>query len=86
MQGQGKQSSHEETVLKRAVRHPKRLELLGYLASRKGGTEGELAEALGLTLPRVTYHLGVLRSADLVAQVEDAEPGTAGRYVVAIAG
>ena len=87
MQDQGKQSSHGEIALKRAVRHPRRLELLGYLAGSKSGMEGvELAEALGLTLPLVKYHLGVLRSADLVAYVEDAEPETTDRYVVALAG
>lgn len=74
----------DHTALKRAIRHPKRLEILGYLAGKKAGTdEVELAEALGLTPPLVKYHLGVLRSADLVAYNE---PGTTGGDVVAIAG
>jgi len=83
MRDQGKQSSHDEIVLKRAVRHPKRLELLGYLAGKKSGTEeDELAEVLGLTPPLVKYHLEVLRSADLVAHVEESAGG-ADRYIVA---
>jgi DNA-binding transcriptional ArsR family regulator len=87
MRGQGKQSTHDETALNRAVRHPKRLEMLGYLAGSKTGMEEvELADALGLTPPLVKYHLGVLESADLVAHVEDSAPGTTDRYVVAIAG
>lgn len=85
MQAEGKQSSHEETALKRAVRHPKRLELLGYLAGEKTGMEEvELAEALGLTPPLVKYHLEVLRSADLVAHVEGSVGEAADRYIVAV--
>lgn len=74
----------DDTALKRAVRHPKRLELLGYLAGKKSGTEEkELAEVLGLTPPLVKYHLKVLRSADLVARVEEFARGAADRYIVA---
>jgi len=86
MQGESKQFSQEDIALKRAVGHPKRLELLGCLArSKTGMEEAELSEALGLTPSLVTYHLGILRSADLVAHVEDAKPGTPLRYV-ALAG
>jgi DNA-binding transcriptional ArsR family regulator len=74
-----------DTALKRAIRHPKRLELLGYLAGKKSGTEeDELAEVLGLTPPLVKYHLGVLQSADLVAYVEESARGAADRYIVAV--
>ncbi len=74
-----------DTALKRAVRHPKRLEMLGYLAGQDGGTEeDELADALGLTPPLVKYHLGVLQSADLVAYVEESARGTADSYIVAV--
>lgn len=74
-----------DTALKRAVRHLKRLELLGYLAGKEGGTEeDELADALGLTSPLVKYHLGVLRSADLVACIEGSARGAADRYIVAV--
>ena len=79
----GSKQPPDDTALKRAVRHPKRLEMLGYLAGQEGGTEeDELADVLGLTPPLVKYHLGVLQSADLVAHVEDGE--TAERYAVAI--
>lgn len=85
MRGEGKQTSPDETALKRAVRHPKRLEMLGYLAGRKIGTgDAELANALGLSLPLTKYHLKVLQGADLVAHVENS--GTADRYVVAATG
>jgi len=50
-----------------------------------GMDEGELAEALGLTTPLVKYHLTVLHSADLVAQVDDGEHGNAGRSYIASA-
>ncbi len=84
MRNDSKQSP-DHTALKRAIRHPKRRKLLDYLARKKIGTEeAELAEALGLTLPLVRYHLEVLQSADLVAHVEDSEPTD--RYVVALAG
>jgi DNA-binding transcriptional ArsR family regulator len=73
-----------DTALKRAVGHPKRLELLGYLAGKKSGTEkDELAEALGLTPPLVKYHLGVLQSAGLIAPVENQAPGAIDRYIAA---
>jgi hypothetical protein len=57
--------------------------MLGYLAEKKTGIDQvELAKALGLGLPLVKYHLGVLHCADMVTPVEDSEPGTTGRYVV----
>lgn len=84
MPNNSKQPSND-TALKRAVRHPKRLEMLGYLAGKENGTEeDELTEVLGLTPPLVKYHLGVLRSADLVAHVEGAAHGATDRYVVAM--
>ncbi|HXR31517.1 MAG TPA: helix-turn-helix domain-containing protein [Solirubrobacterales bacterium] len=83
----GNKQPPEDTALKRAVCHPKRLELLGYLVGNKTGMEEvELVEALGLAPPLVKYHLRVLQSADLVAHVEDSEPGATGGYVVAVAG
>jgi DNA-binding transcriptional ArsR family regulator len=83
----GSKQPPDDTTLKRAIRHPKRLELLGYLAGNKTGMERvELAEVLGSTLPLVNYHLRVLQGADLVTHVEDSESGTTHRYVVAIAG
>jgi DNA-binding transcriptional ArsR family regulator len=85
MQDQGKQPSHHETALKRAVCHPKRLAMLGYLAGKESGTEeDELADVLGLTPPLVKYHLGVLRSANLVANVEESVRGAADRYIATV--
>jgi DNA-binding transcriptional ArsR family regulator len=86
MQGQSKESSSQDTALKQAVSHPKRLEMLGYLAGEKTGIdEVELTEALDLNPPLVKYHLRVLQSADLVAPVEDSEPGAIDRYAVVAA-
>jgi predicted ArsR family transcriptional regulator len=86
MQGQSKESNFQDTVLKQAVSHPRRLEMLGFLAGKKTGIdEVELAEALGLNLPLVKYHLGVLCSADMVAHAENSKSGTIDRYV-AVAG
>jgi DNA-binding transcriptional ArsR family regulator len=84
MRDPGKHSSPDEVALRRAVRHPKRLEMLGALAGKRVGTdEAELAETLGLSLPLAKYHLAVLRCADLIAPAGDPEQGTAVRYVAA---
>jgi len=73
----------EDTALKRAVRHPRRLQILGFLAgSEAGRDESDLAEALGEPPARLRYHLKVLQSADLVAHVGDGEG--AERYAVAV--
>jgi predicted transcriptional regulator len=87
MRADGKYSSRYEAVLRRAVCHPKRLEMLGALAGRKtGADEVELAETLGLSLPLTKYHLGVLHCAGLIARVGDQDQGTASRYVAAASG
>lgn len=87
MQDEGKQHQ-TDPVLERALSHPKRLEMLGYLAQKKGeGTdEAELVEALDLSTPRVKYHLLVLSSAGLIAHLEDQELGAAGYIATASAG
>jgi len=73
----------EDTVLKRAVRHPRRLQILGFLAgSETGCDESDLAKALNEPPAKLRYHLGVLQSADLVAHVGHGE--AARRYAVAI--
>jgi DNA-binding transcriptional ArsR family regulator len=65
-----------DSVVKRALSHPKRLEMLGYLRQKGTGTdEAELVTALDLTAPRVKYHLSVLRSAGLIAHVEGRKQG-----------
>jgi DNA-binding transcriptional ArsR family regulator len=71
-------------VIKRALSHPKRLEMLGYLRQKGTGTdEAELVTALGLDAPRVKYHLSVLQSAGLIAHIDDRKQETTGRYVAA---
>ena len=72
-------------LLQRALSHPRRTAMLGYLMrKRDGGTdEVELAGALGLSVPGARYHLRVLHDADLIADVGDRRPGTTGRYIVA---
>jgi DNA-binding transcriptional ArsR family regulator len=77
--------------LKRALAHRLRLEILGYLMKRRGGTgtgERELGDAFGMNIRLVEYHLKVLHDADLIAHVDDGqEQGTPERsYVAAAAG
>lgn len=63
-----------DQLLTRALSHPKRREVLAYLMGKREGTgtsEGDLADAFGLTAARLKYHLTVLRSADLVVRLED---------------
>lgn len=84
MQGAGKQPQ-TDSALKQALSHPRRLEMLGYLAQKKGaGTdEAELVEALGLSASRVRYHLLVLSNAGLIAHLDDQELGRSDRFVAA---
>jgi DNA-binding transcriptional ArsR family regulator len=58
--------------------------MFGYLIQHKDGTsEEELADEFGMGIPLVTYHLKVLRDADLIARLDDEqEPGT-GRFYIA---
>ena len=67
---------------KRALSHLKRREILNYLTERGGAGEAELIEALSLTTARVKYHLGVMRDAGLVVDVERSEHGDAGRFYI----
>jgi hypothetical protein len=56
---------------KRALSHPKRMEILGYIEqrpSKAGARKTEIATALGLGGPLLEYHLKVLHEADLIAQ------------------
>ncbi len=53
----------------RALAHPKRTEILGYLmqkGSKGGADENQLADALGLPRIQLKYHLAILRDADLI--------------------
>jgi len=83
MHDHGKQSSHDEPALRQAVRHPKRLQILGYLTEKRAGVdESGLADALGSSRLLVRYHLEILQSAGLVARTKGPQPSAAERYVV----
>jgi DNA-binding transcriptional ArsR family regulator len=83
MQNQAKKINAEAAALKRALCHPRRLEILSFLIRRHGGAEaGSLAEELDLTLAQATYHLKVLEGAALVADADSLGQGTTNRYVV----
>lgn len=76
--------------LRRALIHPSRREILGHLMRKPDGsatTERELAEAFGMAIPLVEYHLKVLQDAGLIAHVDDVPKGEepAGRSYVAAA-
>ncbi|MGE5283008.1 MAG: ArsR/SmtB family transcription factor [Chloroflexota bacterium] len=75
--------SAEEAALKRALAHPRRLEILSFLTQKRGCAEAHMADELGLAFPLVAYHVRVLESADLVADTENPEQGATDRYVVA---
>jgi len=71
----------------RALSHPKRVELLSFLADRTDG-EGvggdELAQAFNMHIRLAEYHLQVLQGADLVATVAD-DGGSGARPPVFVA-
>jgi ArsR family transcriptional regulator len=54
----------------RVLGDPKRLRLLNELRNRERSV-GELAEALGLSYPNVSQHLGLMRDAGVVATRRD---------------
>ncbi len=84
MHDQSKQSSHDEPALRQAVRHPKRLQILGYLTEKRAGVdESGLADALGSSHLLVRYHLKILQSAGLVAHAKGPQSSAAERYVIA---
>ncbi len=83
MQDQGKQPNQAEPALKRALGHPKRIEIFGYLTQNGGAGETELVEALDLSALTVRYHLSVLHDADLIVQVEGGDHGQAGPSYIA---
>jgi DNA-binding transcriptional ArsR family regulator len=83
MQDQSKQSNRDEAALRQAVRHPKRLQILGHLTEKRAGVdESGLADALGSSRPLVRYHLEILQSAGLVAHAKGPQPDAAERFVV----
>jgi DNA-binding transcriptional ArsR family regulator len=68
---------HTVRLLKGALSHPARQEILGHLTgSAEPMSEGDLARLLDLGEAKMAYHLTVLRQAELVVQTEDGqEPG-----------
>lgn len=74
-----------DPLLQRALSHPKRLAMLGYLMQKRneGTDEDELADVLDLSLGKVKYHLQVLYEADLIAHAEGRESTGAERYIAA---
>lgn len=75
-----------DVQIKKALGHPKRTEILGYLmqtmgVAEQGADEVELADALGMTSAKVRYHLTVLCDADLISRTDDSKPGIPDRYI-----
>jgi DNA-binding transcriptional ArsR family regulator len=78
-----------DVQIKRALAHPRRLEIFGYLvqkmgAGERGASEFELAVALGMAGAKVKYHLTVLRDADLISHTDDFIPGAPDRYMAVV--
>lgn len=69
-----KRADASQLQIQRALSHCGRLELFTFLIDRGSGkttNEQELAEAFGMGIRLVEYHLKVLRDADLVANIAD---------------
>ncbi len=65
---------HTTRLLKGALSHPARQEILGYLmGSAEPMSKGDLADVLDIGEAKVKYHLKVLRDADLVVQDEEGQ-------------
>ena len=78
-----------DVQIKKALAHPRRTEIHSYLVQKMGvGTQGadefEMAVALGLTRPKVRYHLTVLRDANLIAHMSNSKPDAPDRYMAAV--
>ena len=78
-----------DVQIKRALAHPRRLEIFGYLvqkmgAGEQGAGEFELAVDLGMASAKVKYHLTVLRDADLISHTDDFIPGVPDRYMAVV--
>jgi predicted ArsR family transcriptional regulator len=76
-----------DTQTQRALAHPRRTEILGYLIQKQGegGTdESELADSLGLTTAKAKYHLTVLCDADLISHTFARDLGATERYVAGV--
>ena len=86
MQDEDNQPPNMDAQIRKALTHPKRTEIFGYLIREKDGTsEGELADEFDMGIPLVTYHLKVLHDADLIVRVEGRDLGNAGYSYIAAA-
>jgi len=82
MQDESNRIRQIDPLLKRALSHPKRVEILDYLTRKGDGVRTrrtELARVLGLSAVEVKYHLRVLDDADLIARVKGRGQGRAQR-------
>lgn len=67
-----KRPAEIDPLITRALSHPKRAAMLGYITHKRGETidEAELADAFDLSILAMRYHLVVLQHADLIMCVE----------------
>jgi DNA-binding transcriptional ArsR family regulator len=81
MQAEDKKMSR---LLKGALSHPDRKAILDCLiGSAEGMSERELADVLDLDPAKASYHLKVLRDANLVMQIEEGQEHGKRAYVAA---
>ena len=74
MQDESNRPEPISPLLKRALLHPERVEILDYLTQKKYGTgmrRTELARVLGLSAAKVAYHLLVLDDTDLIVRIKN---------------
>jgi DNA-binding transcriptional ArsR family regulator len=89
MQDESNRPPEMDPHLKRALSHPGRQEILSYLMQKRDGTRTagrEIAEALGLSVAKVRYHLTVLHDAELIAIDEEQGRDETERSYIASAG
>jgi DNA-binding transcriptional ArsR family regulator len=77
-----------DAQIKRVLAHPRRAEILSYLIQKMGANahdagEAELADALGLDMSLVKYHLTILCRANMISHMGDSKQGTLRRYIAA---
>jgi predicted transcriptional regulator len=63
-----------DPVLKGALSHARRIEILGHLMHQANtASTKKVARALNISLHQAAYHLTVLHNADLIARVKTAQ-------------
>ena len=76
------------TQIQRALSHPKRTEILGFLMQKRdatGASKEEIAAACDIGGRALEYHLKVLQGADLIARSDGEQAWGAERSYVAAA-